>query len=328
MSGSPEPATVLSYRKSLSNDGGSSSKERSVTEKVDNQNRKSRREALKQFYHLRKQQEANSKNGSISESALDSGFISNSIKNNNTGDSEINRLSSLNVGQVDRKDFAKDNKQSNTNNSSANNNTIDNKNLTKEVNEILKSADLKDLVALENKVHYEINSNKSLIKNIIYNNYFELIKINGYLSEMVLKNGQQQKGKKSANINNSSNGNSVISLLRDSDLEGSGNDNEDDDDDDDDLVVTDTIADANLSTSTTTSPADNALQNISTNNIANLNSKDREREWKQLGLIMSQKSDQNAAKMHVLDSVAGLQHRLKKIESMSSQVGSLNFVKQ
>ena len=56
-----------------------------------------------------------------------------------------------------------------------------------DMDSILKNASLKDLIALENKVHYQINSNKSLIKNIIYNNYFELIKINGYLNDMVIK---------------------------------------------------------------------------------------------------------------------------------------------
>lgn len=55
-----------------------------------------------------------------------------------------------------------------------------------DINTLLKGL-LKDLLALENELHLKIGSNRALIKNIIYNNYSELVRINDYLSDVVVR---------------------------------------------------------------------------------------------------------------------------------------------
>lgn len=55
-----------------------------------------------------------------------------------------------------------------------------------DIDKVLQDNSLKNLLELENNIHYKIASNKSLIKNIIYNNYFELITINEKLNEMII----------------------------------------------------------------------------------------------------------------------------------------------
>lgn len=52
------------------------------------------------------------------------------------------------------------------------------------LDEFLKTHDIEDIVAKENEINEALNTNQNEIKSIIYNNYYELIKINRVLASL------------------------------------------------------------------------------------------------------------------------------------------------
>ncbi|ODV58837.1 Vps51p ASCRUDRAFT_77568 [Ascoidea rubescens DSM 1968] len=132
--------------------------------KVKSSLNENRRKALKDFYKL------------------------NQTQNNKSNINKIDNLEKLD--NVDKNLVSASNTSATDSNIDYNNlETID---LEKEedLNEILKNASIKDLIKFENELNYKINMSKSLIKNIIYNNYFELIKINKFLINLVNNNNE------------------------------------------------------------------------------------------------------------------------------------------
>ncbi|KAH3669323.1 hypothetical protein OGAPHI_001444 [Ogataea philodendri] len=59
------------------------------------------------------------------------------------------------------------------------------------IDEFIRDSDFVKILETENKVTEELNTNQAEIKSIIYNNYYELIKINDVLMDLKLKNTQE-----------------------------------------------------------------------------------------------------------------------------------------
>ncbi|CDK28727.1 unnamed protein product [Kuraishia capsulata CBS 1993] len=84
--------------------------------------------------------------------------------------------------------------------------------------EFVKSSEFKTLLKVENKICEELNSNQSEIKSIIYNNYYELIKINDVLLNMKKRNEGTTDGDSDDVISNLSKIKSRVVELRGMDM--------------------------------------------------------------------------------------------------------------